>query len=168
MLVSGKTAEESGNFLVSLKASLWKNRESLCCKLFSLTGTDNYETNLAACFLLACFELGNARTSNDDNETVSDNEDDDHRGKLFIRHRFKDLNLRRTIIEFGMCFLSGSISGGCLRSKDSVPIALMMSQELSIFSMSVHDSPTMLKESRRKLLMASYSAEEILPSVSRL
>jgi len=41
-------------------------------------------------------------------------------GKLNPRNRFLDYNLRRTIVDFGRCFLSGTIAGGSFRNTVSV------------------------------------------------
>ena len=57
---------------------------------------------------------------NQRNDTCEENSDDDSSyGRLAVSHLLNEFDIRRTQIEFGRCFLSGSISGGMLRRKES-------------------------------------------------
>ena len=61
-----------------------------------------------------------------------------HEEKLI--HNFQDLDIRRAWIEFGRCFMTGSIPGGVLRMSRSVHEARKLSDALVKFSSCAHDN----------------------------
>ncbi len=88
-------------------------------------------------------------------------------GKIHFLDKIHDVNVRRTVLEFGRCFLSGSIAAGCLRGVDSIPVALKLSQALKSFSTCIHAQQGICYACRGNLLQVGNSAEEILSPEGR-
>ena len=85
-----------------------------------------------------------------------------------IQHSIDDIDVRRTVFEFGGCFLAGSIAGGSLRAAQSTPVALKLSQSLKTFSCCVHDNQSIFSDCRTTLLRVGNSAEDILAPAGRV
>ena len=85
-----------------------------------------------------------------------------------MAHKVHDDDVRRTLVEFGRDFLSGSIVGGCLRVSNSVAIASKLSEEFDLFSKCNHNGETFCNDCRRNLLLAGYSAEKLIPTGGKL
>jgi len=60
------------------------------------------------------------------------------RRKFLVRHNIMDLDLRRTAIEFGRCFISGSIAGLVFRQESSSNLAAQIVPFLNQFSSCAH------------------------------
>lgn len=78
-----------------------------------------------------------------------------------------NIDVRRTVIEFGRCFLSGSIAGRSLRISTSIAVAMKLLSAFTRFSMCNHSSKIVFSECRKYLLLAGYLAEQILSSAGR-
>jgi len=59
-------------------------------------------------------------------------------GKLYLRFKLQDHQVRITLVEFGRCFAAKSIAGGILRSNDSTPDIARLSRSMKIFANCAH------------------------------
>ena len=71
-------------------------------------------------------------------------------------------------MEFGRCFLSGSIAEGFLRDKKSIYVAQSLSQSFKSFIGCHQVSQGVCSVCRYNLLQTGYSAEDILSSAGRV
>lgn len=96
--------------------------------------------------------------------------------KLLIRHRFDNADVKRTILEFGWCFCSGSVAGGSLRNDISIPICMEVKQALEKFSNCEHietrngegSSTLVCEDYLYNLNSAAIGSECLLSSAARL
>lgn len=168
LLVAAKSSNEDGLFSVSLKLSLWQKRHSLIERLLTNSVEQTDETSLAGCLLTACFRVRNSGSQIELDNANSDDELVEAPGKLAISFIIRDIDVRRTIIDFGRCFLSGSVAGGALRDTKSLAAATYLAAEFIRFSSCVHENDKVCLACREKLLTAGYSYEELIPAGGRL
>ena len=168
VLVAARSSNEDGIFSVSLKLALWRKRESLIERLFSFSAGENDEAYLAACVFSTCLRIGNSGSQFEVDNANSDDELNENPGKIVVTFILRDIDVRRTLVEFGRCFLSGSIAGGSLRKTQSINVAADLSKEFTSFAECVHEVGNVCQDCRTKLLSAGYSSEELLPAGGRL
>ena len=96
-----------------------------------------------------------------------------------MRQKIGHIDVRRTLIDFGRCFCSGSIAGGALRDENSIPHAINVRNAFHKFSFCGNNAKdSFIAESRNnspiciecfsKLNESSTMSEDFIPSVSRL
>ena len=66
---------------------------------------------------------------------------------FILRHKFDNIDLRRSIVNFGRCFLSGLISGGTVRSNASANDATMLQGCLISFHNCSHRAAPLISAS---------------------
>ena len=109
--------------------------------------------------------------SNTDDEDL-DEETPIQKGKIRIKHKINDIDVRRTVVDFGRCFGSGSIAGEALRNESSLERCIILRDALRRFGNCNHSAPRsdpgtcldcalMLSRAGRKCI-------EYVPSASRL
>jgi len=173
ILTSAKGAGGMEYFNVPLKIGLWRKKEELVSRIFEYGGGINDEAFVVGKFMNACFCL----CQNDEHRTDGDESDDDMdiaAKRMRFRHKFGDVDIRRTLIEFGRCFLVGSIAGGALRNTLSVSLASILSSELRRFFSCAHvnvapeynDSPV-CETCSKNLYKAGQRTEETIASAAR-
>ncbi len=62
-------------------------------------------------FLTSCYSIRITRIPVRDNLEAAEDDDGNASGKLVVRHQIPDTEFRSTVIEFGKCFITGSING---------------------------------------------------------
>ena len=103
ILVSAKYSGEKDMVLVRLKLSLRRKQDSLFRKLFSLESSDVEENNLARRYLITFLVAKEIQSQTD---SLEDNSDEDSDGSGWqISHTLAEIDVRRTLLEFGRCFL---------------------------------------------------------------
>ena len=166
ILVSVKGIGEKNEFSVRMKHSLRRNQDELFSRLFLAEESDTVETNLARRFLISSLRLQHSESISDSHEDNSD--EDSGSGKWIVSHKLSDIDIRRTLIEFGRCFVSGSISGRALGSNESSNQALEFSNELAKFSSWSNDKPISYDECRKNLFVVGKKVENTLSSAGRV
>ena len=82
-------------------------------------------------FLRCCYTVSTMTESG--NIGADDDEYEEHNNQkrlYFLSHNFDDIELRRSITNFGRCFLSGSIAGAAVRNKNSSKHASILQSHL--------------------------------------
>ncbi len=123
IMLAGRTSNSQGKFHVPLKKGLWKARNELTESFFGSSENQSDETRVVSSFLRACFEFDvsqeeQERNSDDDASLASENAEEKssrYDGRRFLSHKATDVDVQRTVLEFGRTFCSGSIAGGVLR-----------------------------------------------------
>ena len=87
---------------------------------------------------------------------------------MSMAHRIRVNDVRRTLVEFGRCFLSCSVVGGSLQATRSITAASKLSEEFDRYTQSNNDDKIVRSDCRKNLLLAGTSTEELIPSVGRL
>jgi len=174
ILTSAKGAGGLEYFNVPLKLSIWRKKSELESQIFQYAGGLHHEAFVVGKFMNACF----APCHNNGSE-VSDGEESDVGNGLSLRrmrfrNKFLDVDVRRSLIEFGRCFLVGSIPGGVLRNTISVNISANLSSAMRDFFSCNHiqmdgvDINVPVCESCSQALFHSgRRAEEIVSSAAR-
>ena len=149
VLVSAKRAGVDGKFDVPLKQSLWEKRIELLNRFFVPGVGQIHESRFVSEFIRAAFEnqsyeIPETAALNDPESDAEGNTSNEVSAMVFvgkIRIKFKEENidLRRTIIDFGRCFCVGSIAGGALRDENSISHAINVERALREFSLCVHN-----------------------------
>ena len=73
-------------------------------------------------FLETCFNMREDEIQTDKDPTTLDSTNKDSEQSVsgvVLRHRLNEVDLRRTAINFGRCFLSGSVAGYSLRKNSA-------------------------------------------------
>ena len=85
-------------------------------------------------FLMICYE----KVMEDNSEQIDSSEDETSKappnGSISLRNKIEDTDIRRTVIQFGRCFISGSIAGFIMRRERSIPAARISAKALTDFS----------------------------------
>ena len=143
VLVSAKSPSENNHFVVLCRGSIWSKRNYIMNRLFGMAVAESDEAYLASSLLKECFSIYNLVSDVEQDGGISDHEVAEISGRIIMKYRIRDIDVRRTIVEFGRCFLSGPIVGGSLRSFSSISAAQRLSEELIRFSKCNHlDEPS--------------------------
>lgn len=184
------SARDETTFAVRLKPYLWEKVNELRDRFFKASYTDTAESDAAGVFLDACFELMTT-TSNDESIFIpqdrhdvdgftEDDESMNHEvdttrisNALRMRSKMDDINVRRTCIDFGRCFIVGSIAGGSLRRNSAVAKVKELCTVLNIFSSCKHVQAPWMQDHvceicSMNFLEMSASHDEYIPSAARL
>lgn len=160
VLKSAKSAGNTTVFYVKMKDSLLRKKDELISRLFSSSGGENDEAYLPSLLLIACYRIQSGRFDHESDDDNSDEDTADPSNELCLEHRIMDVDIRRTLIEFGRCFCSGSIAGGSLRGSCSVTSAERLSQRLRQYSLCNHGGSVVCVECRKELLSEGKASEE--------
>ncbi len=153
---------------MALRASLWIKKNNLVNRIFRATTDERDEAFLAACVLRKCFRVVNALLQNDNEEGKSGEEVLETPGKIIMSYSIGDIDVRRTLVEFDRCFLSGSVACGGLRGVHYVPVSVHYSEELYKFGMCNRGGTNICRDCKKILLVACNTAEGILWTAGRL
>lgn len=114
-----------------------RRREEEINRLFGDTNeVANEEYSINKC-MVACFVV----CSSEEIPLDGEQSDDDlivKPGRIYLKHKQSDIDVRRTIIDFGRCFGFGSIPRGALRKTESVNAANSKCSALKSFSECSH------------------------------
>ena len=133
-----------------------------------VTTAETDELYLPSCVIVVCFRISRNQSPIDCDGDNSDEEYSGTSAKLSLTYTIQEIDIRRTLIDFRRYFLSGSIVGGCLRSTDSVRVAIDLSDGLANFLRCSHKYDEACNACRTNLLLASNSAEELFHSGARI
>lgn len=108
-------------FTVDLKKAIWDKRNKVVPLFSSEPHNLNDETYAVAKFIYLCLAIASSvDITVDEEDEYSDDFVQVATGKLVLRHKFPDVDIRRTLVDFCRCFASGSIAGSALRDWQSV------------------------------------------------
>ena len=97
------------------------------------------------------FSFLSARSSNSQADISDGNSADDSEGdKRWISYKIGDVDVHRTLIEFGRCPVSGSVADGSLRSIESMLRAKEIGKALSTYGLCSH-CPSISCDNCRKI-----------------
>jgi len=114
-------------------------------RFFCDYGDESVESYFVSRFIISAFEL--CRSTNDDRATNAEEDseglsDEDAvtnvRQRFCLRHKAPGLEMRRTFVEFGRCFCSGSIAAGVLRNQNAVRHAADIGKCMRKFAYCAH------------------------------
>jgi len=178
ILSSAMRAHGAVAFTVDLKKALWDKRNTLIPLFFTETDNTNDETYVVRKFISLCLAItSSADIAVDEEDEYNDDAFQEFTGKLILRHKFLDVDLRRTIVDFGRCFGSGSIAGGALRDYKSEVITESIISSLRSFAQCFHPmgesagafiNRPICESCATALLEIGKRSEAIVPSASRL
>ena len=156
--------------------SLWRKRDQLSSLLFEYSAGAEDESLVSGKYLSACFSIcpNENRASIDDFDSEAENLKGQHR--MRFRNKFRDIEVTRTLIEFGRSFIVGSVTGGALRNSQSVNVRNAIATAMRTFSSCKHRNVTTEAVTPEPVCdsYAQYSlsqgrkAEEFVSSVNRL
>ena len=95
--------------------------------------------------MLSAIEIVSEESTERQVEESSDDEDACHAGNdtcpvsIRLKHKIRHVDVRRTIIDVGRCFCSGSIAGGALRDESTILHAVNLKRALQTFSICSHN-----------------------------
>ena len=115
VLVYAKKNEGKNRFEVKFPKKLWNSLQVIYNTVFE-SNANTQEKNGVDCvrsFLQSCYQLKNADGSNSERSSVDSEMEHIETGKcdIVLGHKFRDVDIRRTSVEFGRCFATGSIPG---------------------------------------------------------
>lgn len=160
-------------FIVDLKKSIWDQRNTLVPLLFS----DSHDTNSETFVVGKLISLFLAITSSDDvaieeEDVFTEDAVDIVTGKLVVRFKYPDVDIRRTLVDFCRCFPAGSIAEGTLRDGRSVNCVERLVFCLHSFAQCSHQTVNCVgpvcETCAASLLSLRKTTEAIVPSASRL
>ena len=173
MFCSGYSSLGEPSINVTLNSKLWRNMYKLVNEFFSSVGTVSSETITAARYIGSFIRLENTLgvVCNE-----SDGSMDDQpliRGNLSLVWKSNSIELQRTCIEFGRCFISGSVAAASLRNREYYAKARELIDALKRFSLCAHDtndcpSRKACNDCSMNLHNLCVASEDILPSACRL
>ena len=139
ILTSAKQSFGVTDFKVVLKNSLWDRREELSNQFFNDVLEITSEVFVGARFLKAIFTSSG---SIDPVQELGDGKDEEDAtqpsGATKLRFIIDDTDICRTSIDFGRCFVAGSIAGGCLRNEHHLQSSQILSDVLVRFPFCFH------------------------------
>jgi len=175
ILTSAKGGGGLEYFNVSLKIGLWRKKTELVSLIFDYAGGIAHESFVVEKFMNACFALCSNTNSENNGDDDSDGDNHIQPRSLRVRNKFSNADVRRTLIEFGRCFVVGSIPGGLLRNSLSVDVSNMLSSALRRFFSCNHMEITttaidaaICQACCRSLFQAGRRAEETISPAARL
>lgn len=185
IMVCAKNYDVCGLFNVPFKNGLWIRRQELVERFFNSIPCEPDEFKSVSRFLRSAFEHISQEARGRNNTDVSDDDElnfmvhDACVGKLRFKHKVQHVDVRRTLIDFGRCWCSGSIAGGALRDEKSIEYALHLKNLLEEFSICSHcvqeisegqalDDYSICENCCNAICEAGITANDILPSVSGL
>ena len=166
ILVSAKGNGENPFFFVRMKLSLRRYQDTLFTRLFFSEESSKEGTNLVKRFFASFLSVQFAESHDGAFEYKSEYDSDGEKWR--VSHKVSDTDIRRTILELGQCFLSGSIARGSLRSEESVIHAKEIATELSKFASCTHGTSVICDHCRKNLYLTGRKAESSLSSAGRV
>ena len=127
------------------------------------------EALIARQLLVACFSLYSREVSSlSPSDSSSGEGSNSATTTLNLMHRFNDRYIRRTIIDFGRCFISGSVAGFSLRQRNSLISAERLKRGLLKASYCPHNVSAICSTCVSELHSTARSVEEELFSATRI
>jgi len=174
IFIAAKKSDGDLLFDVKMAPKLWAKIDFLTRKFFNNKDGLEDEAYAVAVYLSTCYYLCQGPDEEDNTEDFCEyswDEEVPFSGRLRLRNRFKDFNLRRIIFDFGRCFLSGSIAGGSLRNHESTAKAIALASSLTAFSKCAHEIYNVLASAvchdcALRLLICSRDCVILIPSAA--
>ena len=152
---------------------MWGKRYEVISVHLDASLSNTHEACLLVKFVICVFQINlTEEASNSQENDVSDEEEALKPDKIAVHHKCDDIGVRRTVIDFGLCFTTGSVAGGSLRRASSVNVARFLAKDLYKFSSCNHLNPSESTCScingTKSLLSINPKVDENFYAVSRL
>lgn len=126
---------------------------------------------IATCFSLKSIVFPESLAEEDVGSGMED--EPSKKGVIRVKHNIPDVEVQRTIVDFGRYFCSGSLAGGSLRRSNSTVPCRNMSSALEIFASCTHnvyddETEAICDECARRLLAVGSRYEESISSTALL
>ena len=140
---SAKRTSVDNMFNVSVKEYLWRERDKAVSVLLGSALPETHEACFVAKFVKCIFRIDLTEKPHNSEENDSFDEEETPKSRTFVvRYRCEDIDVRRTVIDFGRRFTISSVAGGSLRRISSANAARCLALELYKFSSCKHQNPS--------------------------